>query len=380
MKSNYKRLGDYIRQVNIKNSDLEVDNLLGVSITKEFIPSIANTIGTDMSKYKIVKKNQFTYGSITSRNGDKISIALLSDDEAIVSTSYTVFEIIDTDILLPEYLMMWFRREEFDRYARYMSHGSTREAFGWEEMCDVRLPVPSLSKQQEIVKEYHTIIDRIKLNEELNQKLEDTAQTIYKEWFIVNNIDTNLKLLSDIIIEIIDNRGKTPKWTLEGIPLVEANAINTNQPFINLSKVQKFVTKEVYSNAFRSGHPKEKDILIVTVGSSIGSIAIASNDIFSIAQNIIAIRTKKGFSHYLFEMLKYRKNDLLSLDIGSAQSSIKVPHLLSMEINLPSSKLIFKFEDIVSKIYSKILINQKQIINLKNLKQILLSKLATIED
>lgn len=184
MRSNYKKLGNYIQQVSIKNKDLSVANLLGVSITKQFIPSIANTIGTDMSKYKVVKKGQFTYGAITSRNGDKISIALLEDDDAIVSTSYTVFEVTKQDELLPEYLMMWFRRTEFDRYARYMSHGSTREAFGWEEMCDVELPVPSIEKQREIIKEYHTITDRIKLNEQLNQKLEDTAQNIYREWFV----------------------------------------------------------------------------------------------------------------------------------------------------------------------------------------------------
>jgi type I restriction enzyme S subunit len=184
MKSNYKKLGDFIQVVSIKNTNLKVTKLLGVSITKKFIPSIANTIGTDMSKYKVVKKNQFTYGSITSRNGDKISVALLEDDEAIVSTSYTVFEVTDTDELLPEYLMMWFRRTEFDRYARYMSHGSTREAFGWDEMCDAELPIPSIEKQKEIVKEYHTITDRIKLNELLNQRLEDAAQNIYKEWFV----------------------------------------------------------------------------------------------------------------------------------------------------------------------------------------------------
>ncbi len=184
MRSNYKKLGQFIQQVSIKNSDLRVDNLLGVSITKQFIPSIANIIGTDMTTYKIVKKGQFAYGPVTSRNGDKISVALLEDDEAIISTSYTAFEIIKTNELLSEYLMMWFRREEFDRYARYMSHGSTREVFGWDEMCDIELPVPSIEKQKEIVKEYHTIVDRIKLNEQLNQKLEDTAQSIYKEWFV----------------------------------------------------------------------------------------------------------------------------------------------------------------------------------------------------
>ena len=184
MRSNYKKIGPYIREVVKKNSDLAVELLLGVSVSKEFIPSIANIIGTDMSTYKIVRKNQFAYGPVTSRNSDKVSIALLSEEECIVSTSYTVFEITDESVLLPEYLMMWFRRPEFDRYARFKSHGSVRELFDWEEMCDVELPMPSIEKQREIVKEYHTIVDRIKLNERMNLKLEETAQAIYKQWFV----------------------------------------------------------------------------------------------------------------------------------------------------------------------------------------------------
>ena len=273
MKSNYKKLGQFIQQVSIKNSDLRVDNLLGVSITKEFIKSIANTIGTDMTTYKIVKKNQFTYGSITSRNGDKISIALLQEDEAIVSTSYTVFEVIDINELLPEYLMMWFRRPEFDRYARYMSHGSTREAFGWEEMCDVELPVPTLEKQKEIIKEYHTITDRIKLNEQLNQKLEDTAQSIYTEWFVNfefpdengNPYKSNggeMVYCDELEIEIpkgwffdtlqnitstIDNRGKTPPHfkTKTNLPLIEIGSLKKDGRIIDLSKCIKYLDQKL---------------------------------------------------------------------------------------------------------------------------------------
>ena len=184
MRSNYKKLGQFIKDVSVKNKALEVELLLGVSITKRFIPSIANTIGTDMSKYKIVKRHQFAYGPVTSRNGEKISVALLEEEMCIVSTSYTVFKIVDTELLDPEYLMMWFRRSEFDRYARYMSHGTVRELFGWEEMCDVELPVPSIDKQREIVREYNVVNDRISLNEQLTQKLEDTTQTIYKQWFV----------------------------------------------------------------------------------------------------------------------------------------------------------------------------------------------------
>ncbi len=205
MRSNYSRLGDYIREVNVRNRDLEVTELLGVSIQKRFIPSIANTIGTDMSTYKIVTRGQFAYGPVTSRNGDKVSIALLKEcDCAIISQAYTVFEVIDKSKLLPEYLMMWFMRPEFDRYARYKSHGSAREIFDWSEMCDVELPIPSIEKQRAIVKEYQTLTDRIKLNETLCAKLEQTAQALYRKMFIDNIDPENLPhgwrmgVLSDI--------------------------------------------------------------------------------------------------------------------------------------------------------------------------------------
>ena len=161
-KTDYKRLGDYIHEVDVRNKDLEVKELLGVSISKEFIPSIANTIGTDMSSYKVVEPWQFAYGPVTSRNGDKVSIALYtSKEKVIISQAYTVFEVKNQQELLPEYLMMWFRRPEFDRYARFKSHGSAREIFGWEEMCDVILPIPLIEQQRKIVAEYETISKRI---------------------------------------------------------------------------------------------------------------------------------------------------------------------------------------------------------------------------
>lgn len=188
-KSNYKRLGDYIRQVDVRNRDLAVDNLLGLSVNKVFMPSIANTIGTDMTNYKIVNHRQFVYIPDTSRRGDKIAIALLDKwNKAIVSAIYTVFEIIDTQLLLPEYLILWFRRPEFDRYARFKSHGSAREVFEWEEMCDVMLPVPPIEEQRRIVAEYQAIERRIENNRRLIATLEATAQTIYRHMF-VDNID-----------------------------------------------------------------------------------------------------------------------------------------------------------------------------------------------
>ena len=184
MKSNYKQLGQFIRQVDVRNTDGREDNLLGVSVQKKFIPSIANTVGTDFRKYKIVKRGQFTYIPDTSRRGDKIAIALLLDyEEGIVSNVYTVFEVIDENQLLSEYLMLWFMRPEFDRYARFKSHGSVREVMDWDEMCKVELPVPEIEKQRQIVKAYNTINERIALKRKINDNLEAQLSNFYHSIF-----------------------------------------------------------------------------------------------------------------------------------------------------------------------------------------------------
>lgn len=184
MKEGYRLLGDFIRQVDVRNTDGKEENLLGVSVQKMFIPSIANTVGTDFTKYKVVKRGQFTYIPDTSRRGDKIGIALLTDyDEGLVSNIYTVFEVKDENELLPEYLMLWFSRPEFDRYARFKSHGSVREIMDWDEMCKVELPVPSIEKQRSIVKAYNTITDRIELKRKINDNLEATIQAAFDKAF-----------------------------------------------------------------------------------------------------------------------------------------------------------------------------------------------------
>lgn len=184
MKEGYRLLGDFIQPVDERNRDLRVDYLLGVSISKQFIPSIANIVGTDLSNYKIVRTGQFAYGPVTSRNGEKISIALLRDKDCIISSSYTVFEVVNKNELDSEYLMLWFSRPEFDRYARYMSHGSVREIFDWDELCKVELPVPSIDKQRSIVRAYQNITERIELKRRINDNLEAQAQALFTSWFV----------------------------------------------------------------------------------------------------------------------------------------------------------------------------------------------------
>lgn len=185
MKSNYKLIGNYIRLVDERNKGLKYTNLLGVSISKQFIPSVANIIGTDMENYKIIRKNQFACSTMQVRRDKKMPVALyLENEPSIISQAYPIFEIINSEELLPEYLMMWFTRSEFDREACFYAVGGVRGSLEWEDFCNMQLPIPSIEKQREIVKEYHILVDRITLNNQLITKLEETAQAIYKQWFV----------------------------------------------------------------------------------------------------------------------------------------------------------------------------------------------------
>jgi len=183
--TNYKPIGDYIQLIDERNKDLKVDTLLGLTINKQFIPSVANTVGTDMANYKIIRKNQFACSTMQVRRDKKMPIALLQEmDEAIISQAYPIFEVKDEKELLPEYLMMWFARSEFDREACFYAVGGVRGSLEWEDFCNMQFPLPSPEKQKEIITEYNTIKNRIELNNQLIQKLEETAQAIYKQWFV----------------------------------------------------------------------------------------------------------------------------------------------------------------------------------------------------
>lgn len=170
-KEEHKKLGDYIRESDKRNNDLKIDNLLGISVNKVFIPSRSNQETLNLSNYKVVELRQFSYVTVTSRNGEKISIALLDGESGLVSSTYIVFDVIDKNILLPEYLYLWVKRKEFDRYARFNSWGSARETFNWDDMCNIKLPIPDIKVQEAIVKIYHTLETRKRINTQLKETI-----------------------------------------------------------------------------------------------------------------------------------------------------------------------------------------------------------------
>ena len=175
-----KILGDYIQQSDERNSELTIDNLLGISVNKVFIPTRSNKESLNLSGYKIVRENQFGYVSVTSRNGGKISIALLEGKPGLVSSTYIVFEVKDKSELLPEFLYMFFQREEFDRYARFNSWGSARETFDWADMCNIKIPIPDIKIQESIVTIHHTLKIRKRLNEDLKAKIKPLCPVLIR--------------------------------------------------------------------------------------------------------------------------------------------------------------------------------------------------------
>ncbi|MFN0255628.1 restriction endonuclease subunit S [Pedobacter ureilyticus] len=383
----YKRLGDYIQQVNQRNKDLEVDTLLGVSITKKLIPSIANTIGTDMSTYKIIERGQFAYGTITSRNGDKISIALASEhDSALVSQIYVVFEVIDANVLLPEYLMMWFSRPEFDRYARYHSHGSTREAFDWEDMCEVELPIPSIEKQREIVAQYQAVANKIKVNEQICEKLEATAQALYQHWFVDFEFpDENgnpYKSASGKMVYNEELEKEIPEeWDV--VKLEEVSSLKYGK----MLDSDKFLTKgyPVFSGYGIRGYYsefmyQEPQILVLCRGvSGTGEVKLSPNNAYITNLSIVVEMTESLMTKY-FSFYFLKNDDLRTLDSGSAQSMITTGDLYFRNILKPLYYVQQQFDEKVIQILEMKKVIKAEIRKLTQLQNILLSRLATLNN
>lgn len=178
-----KSLGEYIELVERKNENLEygLEAVRGVSIKKEFIDTKADMTNVNLKPYYVVKPNEFAYVTVTSRNGEKISLAINDTEQTIIcSSSYVVFRSIDENILLPQYLMLYFSRSEFNRYARFNSWGSARETFNYEDMCDVKIPIPDIKIQQYMVNIYISIQLRKEINEQLKQQIRDVCPILIK--------------------------------------------------------------------------------------------------------------------------------------------------------------------------------------------------------
>ena len=381
MKEGYRVLGEYIRQVDIRNKEGKKENLLGVSVQKQFIQSIANTVGTDFTKYKVVKKGQFTYIPDTSRRGDKIAIALLEDyEEGLVSNVYTVFEVIDTEKLLPEYLMLWFSRPEFDRYARFKSHGSVREVMDWEEMCKVELPVPDIEKQRKIVKAYKTITDRIALKQKINDNLATQALTLFSDF--VSHLSKKLeqRKLGDVIAS-----ANTGGDAIQKVPIVDYDTGIKCARVGDITNAREYASW-AFCNASKSVYDNYKlqagDIL-VTRTATLGITQYIAKDISAVYNNgLIRLKVNDTNALPLYIYWAMKTSDFLNYinQMNSATSvrpNMKIDYLLNYQLSIPSIEEQTQFTNTVEPLMNAISLNNDEILKLSEFQAIILTTLSS---
>ena len=356
MTDSYKRLGDYIREVDVRNRNLEVKLSQGISNEKHF--QQPKQVAENPYNDKVVRKGQFAFNRATTRNGDKISIAYREDEDCTVSASYCVFYVTNENVLLSKYLMMWFRRPEFDRYAIYHSHGSAHEYFTYENMCDVELPVPSIEQQQKIVSEYEAVTRRIRLNEQIIAKLEETAQALYRKMFV----------------DGIDKENLPEGWRIG--TLGEIAEVNSGKTCKNKSEQQT----EIYqwpvagaSGIIGYSPTYNQDERFITIGrvGTLGVVNRYDRKAFC-ADNVLIIKS----SHYEYCYQILHSIDYKELAKGGVQSLITQTDLKNVEALLPDEYTLNLFEKQVSCLSSQVRFKKQENIKLTELQSLLLAKMG----
>lgn len=415
MRSNYKPIGEFIRELKVRNLSGDIDNLLGININKYYMPSVANVVGTDLSVYKIVKKGQFACNRMHVGRDMRLPIALSANEkDFIVSPAYDVFEITDISKLIPEYLMMWFSRSEFDRNSWFYTDADVRGGLSWKAFCEMQLPVPHPDKQREIVAEYNIIQNRITLNQQLIQKLEETAQAIYKQWFLDFEFPNEngkpyksscgkmiwsevlekeipkgweVRCLDEVVKYFISKRGKS-KSTMNlqeyspefKFPVISAMNINNGRivkydtiPYVNYKEYMDWMNPKL-----------EIDDVLLTSEAPLGeTYYLAINTELALSQRLFAIRTKKeklsGWFLCLWLNTAFAKQEMEGRSSGTTVFGIKLSELKKLNILLPDKSIESRFNNQTNSLARWIEIKNYELKKLSELKGFLLSKLATLE-
>lgn len=381
----YKRLGDYIREVNVRNRELKVTKLVGLTIDKAFIPSVANVIGTDLSNYKVIRKEQFACSLMQVSRDGKIPVAMFEEDAAIMSPAYPMFEVIDKTQLLPQYLMMWFSRKDFDREASFYAVGGVRGSLSWEDFCNMRLPVPTLARQREIVAEYETLGRRIHLNEQMIARLEETAQALYRKMF-VEGIDKenlpegwNFSTLGEVFDITI---GRTPPRAEEKWFCRETEKEN-NFPWVSIADMnngmyildtRERLTKEAV-DWFKIPIVPPQSVLL-SFKMTVGRVCITTETTLS----------NEAIAHFVFkdntQIREYLYMFLKNIDyktIGSTSSiteAINTNMIKTMLIIMPPDDVTQKFHEQMSPVFSAIYLKQQENEKLTELQSLLLARMG----
>lgn len=348
--SNYMRLGDCIRPIDVRNRDMLSDKPMGINIDKYFMPSVANVVGTDLSNYKVVEKNQFACNLMHVGRDERLPIAILEQDAPIiVSPAYYVFEIIPGIPLMPSFLMLWFKRPEFDRNAWFYTDADVRGGLDRDTFLDMEIPVPNIDEQRRIVAEYQAVEKRIATNEALIAQLEETAQAIYKKMF-VDDVDTE---------NLTEGWRKGKMLDLfelqRGFDLPHHDRNEGPYPIYASNGITGF------HNEYRVKAPG----VVTGRSGSIGEVFYVSEDFWPLNTSLWVKDFKKSTPYFVYYTLK--NIDLNSLVGGSSA----VPTLNRNDVNIL---------DTIIPPYSSMLQFDERCAAIENYKRILYREIATLID
>lgn len=349
MKSNYEPLGKHIRLVDYRNSEEVTSTVLGISIDKEFMPSVANVIGTDLSRYKLISKGLFACNPMHVGRDERLPIALYEKDNAsIVSPAYFMFEIIDRDVLNEEYLMMWFRRPEFDRECWFMTDGSVRGGITWDDLCRIQLPVPPYERQLDVVESYRAITRRIAMKKEINDNLEAVLAASHSKMFFSKDTSEHSKLGELMTF----GNGKSRPKTDGTIPVYGGNGVLS----------------------YTDQHNIENAVLIGRVGAYCGSVYLEQG-ICWVSDNAIFAKSKITKDEF-FDYFLLKRLNLFNHHVGTGQQLLTQEILNNIEVPKPVTEQIELFNRKAASVFGTIFTNSREIIRLQELSDLLLSRLS----
>ena len=392
MKSNYDILGNHIRLIDTRNRESITDRVLGINIDKFFMPSVANVIGTDLSKYKLITKGKFACNPMHVGRDERLPVALYDEEEpAIVSPAYFMFEVVDNSILNEDYLMMWFRRPEFDRICWLHTDGSVRGGITWDDICRLELPIPPIENQLEIVNSYKAITERIALKQKINDNLaEQCACVMYNQYSA--DLECGKPWIKYTVQDLIDrgfidppmdgNHGeihpKVSDYVASGVPFIMAN--NLSDGFVDLSQCAFISEKQ--ASSLRKGFAKPNDVLL-THKATLGRVAIVpeGNDYIILTPQVTYYRVHKGLSNvylrYYFTSSYFQSILESFAGGGSTRAYIGITKQCELPIYLPCESSMLAITGVLKEVEKVRSYNQSEILKLKELQSTLIAQLSS---
>ncbi|MCM1264126.1 MAG: restriction endonuclease subunit S [Butyrivibrio sp.] len=374
MKSNYNVLGNYIRLIDTRNKDGITDRVLGINIDKFFMPSVANVIGTDLRKYKLITKGKFACNPMHVGRDEQLPIALYEEEEpALVSPAYFMFEIIDNTVLDENYLMMWFRRPEFDRICWLHTDGSVRGGITWGDICRMELPIPDIDKQRKIVNGYKAIIDRIELKRKLNDNLAETASTLFQKMFISNpnKKQWSVGTFSDLIKSTVGGdwgqEAPTGNYTQE-ISCIRGTDISS----LNYGSISTAPKRFILAKNFVTKKVKPNDLVVEISGGSptqaTGRIALVPQQVLDYrGDNLICsnfcrlVTVEQQHLYYFLQYWLYLYRAGRMFDYENSSTGLKNFDFSSFvekePVPIPPSEILQQYDRAAKELYKQLFTN-----------------------